>query len=112
MSASLVGEAALEVEAPGMLGSDASRIHDASPVMCTSEHNSAGTDTSSSAAAMAASSSVKGSPTCGFRVSVLVNLIAGPVRGDVATIAGSPPGPPHGSVQHTLDTTLPRVEVW
>ena len=50
-----------------MLGSDTSRIHDGSPVMCTSEHSSTGTDTSSSAAAMAASSSVNGAPTCGFR---------------------------------------------
>jgi len=42
-------------------------------VMCTSEHSRTGTDTSSSAAAMAASSSVNGAPTCGFRVSFTVS---------------------------------------
>ena len=50
-----------------MFASGRSRIHDGSPVMCTSEHSSTGTDTSSSAAAMAVSSSVNGSPTCGLR---------------------------------------------
>jgi hypothetical protein len=44
------------------------RIQAGSPVMCTSEHSSAGTLTSSSAAAIAWSSSVKGSPAWGLRI--------------------------------------------
>ena len=52
--------------------------------MCTSEHSSTGTDTSSSAAAMAASSSVNGAPTCGFRRSFTVVSVEAPRRRPLA----------------------------
>ncbi len=48
-------------------GNARSRIHDGSPVMCTSEHSRAGALRSSSFVAMTASSSVNGTPACGFR---------------------------------------------
>ena len=59
-------------------GSARSRIHDGSPVMCTSEHSSTGMHTSSSAAAIAASSSANGSPTCGFRTSFMPPSVFAP----------------------------------
>ncbi len=52
------------------------RIHDGSPVMWTSEHSSAGTFMSSTAAAIVASSSLNGTPACGLRA-ITVETLSG-----------------------------------
>src|SRR3954447_12751 len=49
-----------------MRGRSVPRIHDGSPVMCTSEHSNAGTLTSSRCARIVAASSVNGDPAWGF----------------------------------------------
>src|SRR5882724_7032926 len=62
------------------------RIHDGSPVMCTSEHKSAGTLTSSSAAAMASSPSVKGSPACGLRSDIALTIAPARIRSEAGRL--------------------------
>ena len=56
------------------------RIHDGSPLMCTSEHMSAGMLTSSSARAMASSPSSNGSPAKRFLGYRLLRSIAAQIR--------------------------------
>ena len=63
----LVGHVALVLVEQRECGRRSPRTHAGSPVMCTIEHISAGMLTSSSAAAMVASSSVNGRPACGLR---------------------------------------------
>src|SRR3954462_2127985 len=73
----------------GIRGRSISRIHDGSPVMCTSEHRSAGPLTSSRAAAMAASSSRNGAPACGLRAPATVTGLALHVGDDGAPEVGA-----------------------